>query len=229
VEVYANVLRDNGEQGVWFSRVSDSRIHHNYIQGSHNCGVCLEVWASNVLIDHNIIVRCGGTPGMEHHGGGAVGLNYSPDNIIQSNICVDSTCGDVAISYREKDEDWIKSMDSRSRRSAGNIVDSNVMCSSESNLNIAEGVSEPSITNNVFWQRGGGRHFHGCSPDETNIKAKPLFRAPGRGDFTLLSSSPGYHAIRKAPVSQPTGKSDWHFGTLAFDYKYVPLIWTRRR
>ncbi|MBD3182593.1 PKD domain-containing protein [Candidatus Poribacteria bacterium] len=200
VEVYENVLRDNGEQGVWFSRINDGRIHHNYMEGSHNCGVCFDVLVSDVLIDHNIIVRCGGIPGMKHHGGSGIGLNFSPDNIIQSNICVDSTSGDISISYREKDEEWINKIDDRSRRSEGNVIDGNVMCSSESNLNIDEGVSDPVITNNVFCQRENGRHYHGCSPDESNIKAKPLFRAPDRGDFNLLSASPGYEAVK--PINE---------------------------
>jgi hypothetical protein len=198
VDIYANVLRNNGEQGVWFFRVSDSRIHHNYIEGSHHNGVCMEGWVSNVLVDHNVIIHCGGTPEMEHHGGGAVGIQCSADNIIQSNICFDSSCGDVVISYHEKDEDWMKGMNSRLRQSAGNVVDSNVMCSSESNINIADGVSAPSIKNNVFWQLGHSSYYHGCHPDESNVKAKPLFRAPERGDFWLLSNSPGYDAIHKS-------------------------------
>lgn len=229
VEVYANILRNNGEQGVWFSGVQKGRIHHNYVEGSHNCGVALERWVSNVLVDHNVIIRCGGTPEMEHYGGGAVGIQCSPDNIIQYNILVDSSCGDVAISYHEKDEDWMKGMDSRFRQSAGNVVTSNVMCSSESNINVADGVSAPSIINNVVWQRERGRHYHGCRPDKSNIKAKPLFRAPERGDFWLLSNSPGYDAIRKLSAPQSVGRSGWRFGTLAFDYKYVPLIMDAER
>jgi len=203
VDVYSNVLRSNGEQGVWLSRTKDSRVHHNYIEGSHNNGVCLESWGSGVCIDHNIIVRCGGIPGMEHHGGGAIGIQYSRDNIIQYNILVDSTCGDITIGFPGASGDWMKGMDSRFRKTAGNVVDSNVMCSSEGNINIADEVSSTSITNNVVWQRKRSPHYHGCRPDRSNIKARPLFRAPDRGDFTLLSSSPGYNIIPRHKTQDP--------------------------
>ena len=196
IEVYDNIVRNNGEQGVWLSRVQKGRIHHNYIEGSHHNGVCLERLISGIRIDHNFIIRCGGTPEMEHYGGAAVGIQYSRDNIIQYNILVDSSCGDVSISGPGKaDEGWMKKMDSGFRQSAKNVVDSNVMCSSEVNISIADGVSATSITNNVVWQRGNGRHYHGCHPDKSNIRAKPLFRAQERGDFSLLSNSPGYGNI----------------------------------
>jgi len=200
VEIYDNVLRNSGEQGVWFFRVKNSRIHHNYIVGAHNNGVCLNGWTSGVRIDHNVIIRCGGTPEMKHHGGGAIGLQSSPDNVVESNILIDSSCGDVSISYHEKDDDRVKGMNSRFRESAGNVIDSNVMCSSEFNISVAEGVAETAITNNVIWQRKRGRHYHGCRPDKSNVKAKPLFRAPERGDFRLLSNSSGYDAISELPT-----------------------------
>ena len=220
IEVYANVVRDNGEQGVWLFRVQKGRVHHNYIEGSHNNGVCLEGLVADMRVDHNVIIRCGGTPEMKHHGGGAVAIQLSSDNLIQHNILIDSSCGDVSISgFDRPGEDWIKKMDSRFREATGNVIDGNVMCNSEFNISIADGVSSTSITNNVVWQRERGRHYHGCRPDKSNIKAKPLFRAPERGDFALLSNSPGYKTI-----AQTVRGSGWHFGTLAFDYKYVPLI-----
>ena len=193
VEVYDNILRDNGEQGVWLFRVQNGRVHHNYILGSHNNGVCLEGWVSGIKVDHNIIVRCGGIPEMKHHGGGAVAIQYSQDNIIQCNILVDSSCGDVSISCPERyEEDWIWKMDEGFQKAAGNVVDSNVICSSEFNISIASGVSAATVTNNVVWQRGRGRNYHGFHPHESNIKGMPLFRAPERGDYTLLSNSPGF-------------------------------------
>ena len=90
---------------------------------------------------------------------------------------------------------WMKEMDIRFLKTAGNVVDSNVMCSSEVNINISDEVSSTSITNNVVWQRGRSSCYNGCRPDKSNVKAKPLFRAPERGDFRLLSNSPGYKAI----------------------------------
>ena len=192
VEIKDNILRNSGEQGVWLYRVKDSHIHHNYIEGSHNNGICLDGWVSNTIADANVIVRCGGILEMKHHGGGAVAVHYSCDNIIQDNILVDSSCADVTIGFSRGPDEKTKGMDSKFLETSGNVVDSNVMCSSESNISIGEGVSATSITNNVAYQQGNGRHYHGVRPEKSNIKAKPLFRNPEIGDFWLLSESPGY-------------------------------------
>jgi hypothetical protein len=196
MEIYSNVLRDNGEQGVWLFRARDSRIHHNYIEGAHNNGVCMEGWGEGVRIDHNIIVSCGGTPDMKHHGGSGIGLQHSRDSIIQNNIIVDGSCGEIAIGSPERTDQKTKGMDERFLTSAGNTIDGNVLCGSECNISIGDGVSPVSIKNNVLCRRGGGEYYRGCKPDESNIRTKLLFRSPKRGDYRLLSNSPGYDRDR---------------------------------
>lgn len=62
-------------------------------------------------------------------------------------------------------------MDGRLREAAGNVVDSNIMCSSEPNVSVVGKVSSTSITNNVVWQRMGGCYSHGCRPDKRNTQA----------------------------------------------------------
>lgn len=222
MEIYSNVLRDSGEQGVWLFRAKDCRVHHNYIEGVHNNGVCMEGWGSGVKIDHNIIVRCGGTPDMKHYGGAGIAFQCSRDSIIQNNIVVDGFCGEITIASLDRTDHKTKGMDERFLTSAGNIIDGNVLYGSECNISIGNEISPVSIKNNVLCRHDGGDFYRGCKPDESNVKAKPLFRSPERGDYRLLSNSPGYSSLKE--VSPPTVSWDWHFGTLVFDYKYVPLI-----
>jgi hypothetical protein len=198
VDVFRNVLRDNGEQGVWLFRTRNARVHHNYIEGSHNNGVFLEGWVSGATVECNTIVRCGGTPGQKHHGGGAVAIQRSPDNTIRYNIGVDSSCGDISVSTPAGTRDWMRGMDRRMRQSAGNVIHGNVLCSSEWNLSVGPHVVPPTITHNVVWRRTKGAVAQGCQLDGTNIESEPLFRAPQRGDFALRTGSPGAELLRHA-------------------------------
>ena len=198
VKISHNILRKNGEQGIWFSRVAKGEILGNYIAGSNNNGVCLEGWVSDVTVERNTIIHCGGTPGMKHAGGCGVGIQCSSDNMILSNILVDNSCGDICVACDEVHDQKMNGMPDGFRHAVRNRVAGNVMCSSECNISVGSKVLGTDIVRNVSWQRKRGDCYRGFKPDKSNIKAMPLFRAEEWGDFGLLRVSPGYNIISGA-------------------------------
>jgi len=184
IEVYHNMLRDNGEQGVWLQHLTSSHVHNNLIFGSNNNGVCLEWDVSEVQIDHNVIVNCGGIPGAKHHGGGAVGICYSFNNLIENNVLMGSTISGISINDHMRDEGEYPFV------SRNNIIRNNIIVdNAEGNIAVYSEAPGTQISYNNVWQSKRGRNYHGCKPGSGNISVDPRFRNPIAGDFMLRDDS----------------------------------------
>jgi len=191
VEVCYNTLKDNGEQGVWLLHVTESRVHHNLIFGSHNNGVFLEWDVSRVRIDHNIIVDCGGIPGAEHHGGGAIGIWYSFDNLIENNVLTRSTINGISIGCPESIGIRMQAEGYHPFVSKDNIIRNNIIVDNfEGNIEVKPKNLRTQICYNDVWQSKRRRNYLNCEPGLGNISADPRFRNPARGDFMLQDNSP---------------------------------------
>jgi len=191
VEVHHNTLKDNGEQGVWLFHITDSRVHHNLISGSHNNGVFLEWDVSKVRIAHNIIVDCGGIPGAKHHGGGAIGLWHSFNNLIENNVLTGSTIIGISIGCPQSISVLMQKEGCYPFVSKDNIIRNNIILNNaEGNIEVKQEVPGTQICYNNVWQSKGRRNYRGCEPGTGNISVAPRFRNPTGGDFMLRDDSP---------------------------------------